>query len=364
VRLGLVGCGWIVEREHAPALRGAKGVDVVAVADVARERARLVGSMFGLGEHDCLGDPRALIERSDIDAVSIATPPNVRMELVALAAAAGKHVMCEKPLGTTLAAADEMIDCCARAGVRLLVYHNYLYFPETRLARKLIAEGEIGEVLATDIVGFGARPWEGTEAYSPGWRRVVSQAGGGALMDVAVHAIYLTEAYHGRPVDDVSAEVRYDSGGVDVAGYCRFGLGSGIGQLGVAWGNGGASLSIMGTEGYISFVFDEQMGYYGAPARVVRLFSGSGMSRCWYMPFVRTFFTAELFEDVAATIDGDVDRYPAHGEDGRRAVEVVFAAYRSAVTKSVVKLPLPRDELYNNGLEGLRLTASGSSMQT
>ena len=310
-----------------------------------------------------MGDPRALIERPDVDAVSIATPPNVRTELVAMAAAAGKHVICEKPLGTTLAAADEMIERCARAGVRLLVYHNYLYFPETRLARKLIAEGEIGDVLATDIVGFGARPWEGTEAYSPGWRRVVSQAGGGALMDVAVHAIYLTEAYHGRPVDNVSAEVRYDSGGVDVAGYCRFGLGSGIGQLGVAWGNGGASLSIMGTEGYISFVFDEQMGYYGAPARAVRLFS-SGMSRSWYMPFVRPFFTTELFEDVAATIDGDDDCYPAHGEDAHHAVEVVFAAYRSADTKAVVELPLPQDELYRNGLEGLRSTTPGPAMQT
>ena len=122
--------------------------------------------------------------------------------------------MCEKPLATTLAAADEMIEACANAGVRLFVFHNYLYFPETRLARKLISEGEIGEVLATDITGFGARPWEGTEAYSPGWRRVVSHAGGGALMDVAVHAIYLTEAYHGRPVDSVSAAVRYDSTGV------------------------------------------------------------------------------------------------------------------------------------------------------
>ena len=357
MRLGIVGCGWIVEREHAPALRDAKGVEVVAVADVVPERARLVGRYLGLSERDCLDDPRRLIERSDIDVVSIATPPNVRTELVQLAAASGKHVVCEKPLATTLAAADEMIEACSIAGVRLFVFHNYLYFPETRLARKLIAEGEIGEVLATDITGFGARPWEGTEAFSPGWRRVVSHAGGGALMDVAVHAIYLTEAYHGRPVDSVSAEVRYDSTGVDVAGYCRFGLGSGVGLLGVAWGQGGASLSIMGGEGHISFVFDEHMGYYGVPARAVRLFPASGPARSWYMPFVRTFFTPELFEDISATIEGGGERYPASGKDARRAVEVVFAAYRAAATQTIVRLPLPDDDLYRHGLEKLHSTA-------
>jgi predicted dehydrogenase len=354
MRLGIIGCGWIVEREHAPALLEADGVEVVAVADVVADRARLVGRIFGLSERDCLDDPRRLIERSDVDAISIATPPDVRKELVVLAAAAGKHVICEKPLSTTLADADEMIDACARAGVRLLVYHNYLYFPETRLARRLIAEGEIGEVLATDIAGFGALPWEGTEAFRPGWRRMIGAAGGGALMDVAVHAIYLTEAYHGRHVDSVSADVRYDESGVDVAGYCRFGLGSGVGLLGVAWGHGGASLSIMGSTGHISFEFDEHMGYYGVPARAVRLFPASGPSRTWYMPFVRTFFTPELFKDIGVTVDGGSSPYPAAVEDARRAVEVVFAAYRSAATRTIVELPLPQDELYRKGLAGLR----------
>ncbi len=354
MRLGIVGCGWIVEREHAPALRDAKGIEVAAVADIAPGRARLVGSLLGLDEKDCLDDPRRLVERPDVDAVSIATPPNVRTELVAMAASCGKHVICEKPLATTLSAADEMIAGCAEAGVQLLVYHNYLYFPETRLARQLIAEGEIGEVLATDITGFGARPWEGTEAFRPGWRRVVDDAGGGALMDVAVHAVYLTEAYHGRPVDRVSADVRYDNSGVDIAGYCRLGLGPGVGLLAVAWGQGGASLSIMGTDGHIAFVFDERMGYYGAPARVVRLFRASGPSRSWYMPFVRTFFTAELFEDIAACLEGQSELYPAHGKDGRRAVEAIFAAYRAAATQAVVSLPLPEDDLYREGLAGLR----------
>ena len=95
-----------------------------------------MGALAGIDERDCYGDPFALLERDDIDAVSIATPPNARVELVSRAAAAGKHVVCEKPLALTLAQADEMIEVCQRAGVQFTVYHNYLYFPETKLGAR------------------------------------------------------------------------------------------------------------------------------------------------------------------------------------------------------------------------------------
>jgi hypothetical protein len=79
------------------------------------------------------------------------------------------------------------------------------------------------------------------------------------------------------------------------------------------------------------------------------------------MPFVRTFFTPELFEDIAKTIEGGGECYPATGEDARRAVEVVFAAYQAAATKTVVGLPLPKDELYRNGLMALHSSAAPSN---
>jgi predicted dehydrogenase len=212
-----------VEREHAPALRTARTVEIVAVADPSTERARLVGRILGLPKSACYEDPLQLLERSDIDSVSIATPPNVRVELVQQTAAAGKHVICEKPLATTLADADAMLQACATAGVNFAVYHNYLYFPETLLARRLIAEGTIGEVVATEISGYGARPWAGTDTYRPRWRERVAESGGGVLMDVAVHGVYLTEAFHGRRIEGVTASIRYDEHGLDVAAYPNHG---------------------------------------------------------------------------------------------------------------------------------------------
>ena len=156
-------------------------------------------------------------------------------------------------------------------------------------------------------------------------------------------------------VDKVSADVRYDASGVDVAAYCRLGLGSGIAQLGVAWGQGGASLSIMGEEGHISFVFDEHMGYYGAPARAVRLFSGRrALPQLVHAAPCRTFFTPELFEDIAATIDG-------------YRQTVIRPRARTGATRSRLfcRLPVGCDtgsrraatstrQLYNNGLAGLQ----------
>jgi predicted dehydrogenase len=352
MKLGLVGCGWIVEREHAPALRAASGVEVVAVADLSRERARLVGEGFGLREDDCHHDPDALLDRSDVDTVSIATPPNARVELVRAAAAAGKHVLCEKPLATTLADADAMIEACESGGVRFAVYHNYLYFPETILARELIASGAIGEVVATEISGYGARPWAGTDAYRPGWRERLQDAGGGALMDVAVHAVYLTETYHGRRADAVSAAVRYRDG-IDVAGYCRMALGPGVGLINVAWGHGGAALRIIGTRGHIEFVFDENMGYYGAPARAVRCTSEGEPTRTHYQDLGRPFFRAPMFEDIVRELSGECGAYPVTASDGRHAIETIFAAYRSAGTGEQIPLPLPRDELYTRGLSAV-----------
>src|ERR1035441_5445671 len=145
MRFGLVGCGWIVERDHVPAMLRSDEVEIVATADVSPERSRLVGAIAGLKLDACYDDYHELLARDDVEVVSVATPPGTRVQIVRDAAAAGKHVVCEKPFALTLAEADEMIQACEAAGVTLSMYHNYLYYAEHRLAQKLIAEGAIGE---------------------------------------------------------------------------------------------------------------------------------------------------------------------------------------------------------------------------
>jgi hypothetical protein len=109
----------------------------------------------------------------------------------------------------------------------------------------------------------------------------------------------------------------------------------------------------MGASGHIAFVFDENAGYYGAPARAVRCASDGEPTRTWYMDTGRPFFCSTMYEDIAATFDGGTSAYPVTAADGRHAIETAFAAYRSATTGTEVLLPLAIDDLYTRGLASL-----------
>jgi predicted dehydrogenase len=351
MRFGLIGCGWIVERDHIPAMLRSDRVDIVAVADVSPERARLAGRIAGLEENACLTDYRALLDRADVDIVSVASPPGTRLKIVRDAAAAGKHIVCEKPFALSLADADEMIAACQAANVTLAIYHNYLYYFEHRLASRLISEGAIGDVVATEICGLGSRPWLGAEQFKPGWRFEPALAGGGVLMDIGVHSFYLTELMHPEPANSVIARMRFMPSGVDDHAYCQLGMGGNRTALvNVAWGEGTARFEIDGTRGYISYVYDENAGYFGAPVRAVRVGSAEGQTVTHYVPPGRTQFTPELFDDLVDTISGSRDAFQSFGSHGRRALEIAHAAYQSVAERVPVGLPLREDQpIYQEG---------------
>ncbi len=356
VRFGLIGCGWIVERCHAPSMRRVDELEVVAVADPAPGRAELVGGQFGLDGDRCLTDYRALLERDDVDAVSIGTPPTTHRDIIEAAAAAGKHVICEKPIATTLADADAAIDAAATAGTVLAMYHNYLYYHGPRVARELIDAGAIGDVVATEIRGLGLRPWVGNDAYRPGWRFTVDQGGGGALMDAGVHALYLTELLHGSPIVAVSAAMRNEDSGIDATAFCQLRMASGgIASVHIGWVHGDAGFSIQGTEGYMTFVYDEPVGYFGFPVRAIRVFREGKPTETRYLPLEFNVMEPQLYHDLVSTLSGAAPAYPAFGADGRHALEVAIAAYAADARRTVIDLPIPpSDPVYANGLAALR----------
>lgn len=351
MRFGLIGCGWIVERDHIPAMLRSDKVSIVAAADVSGERARLAGSIAGLHDGDCLTDYRALLERADVDIVSVASPPATRLQIVRDAAAAGKHVVCEKPVALSLAEADEMIAACGAAGVTLAVYHNYLYYFEHRLAARLIADGAIGDVVATEINALGSRPWPGAQQFRPGWRSDPRLGGGGVLMDIGVHSFYLTELLHPAPARSVIASMRFMDSGADDHAFCQLRMGSGSTALvNLSWGEGTARFEINGTRGHISYVYDENAGYFGSPVRAVRVGSVGGQTVTHYVPPGRTQFTPVLFDDLAGTISGETSSFASFGPHGRRTLEIAHAAYLSVATGQPVSLPLtPDQDIYSGG---------------
>jgi predicted dehydrogenase len=156
-------------------------VDVnAAMAEEARER-------FGFEEGST--DWRAVISRSDIDAVDICTPNDTHAEIAIAAAEAGKHIICEKPLARTGAEAKTMLDAVKRTSTIHMVAFNYRRTPAVALARKYIEEGRIGTI--RNFRGTYLQDWSADPDSPLSWRFQKKIAGSGAVGDIGTHVIDL-----------------------------------------------------------------------------------------------------------------------------------------------------------------------------
>ncbi|MCU1405928.1 MAG: Gfo/Idh/MocA family oxidoreductase [Glaciihabitans sp.] len=150
-------------------------------------------------------DWREVIARDDIDVVDIVTPGDSHAEIAIAALAAGKHVLCEKPLANSVGEAEAMVDAAAEArrqGARSMVGFTYRRVPAATLARDLVAAGRIGQV--RQVRASYLQDWL-ADAESPmTWRLERSRAGSGALGDIGAHAIDLAQFISGLPITAVS----------------------------------------------------------------------------------------------------------------------------------------------------------------
>ena len=144
VRVGLIGCGNIARSAHLPAMYCLRDrLALVAAADLDERAARSAARPWGA---EAYADPRRVIERDDVDAVVIATPEAAHREWTTAAAAAGKHVFCEKPMAPSLADADAMLEAFRTAGVHLMIGHSRRFTRRYMEIRRAIDRGEIGPV--------------------------------------------------------------------------------------------------------------------------------------------------------------------------------------------------------------------------
>lgn len=144
-----------------------------------------------LGWEEASTDWRKTIERKDIDVVDISTPNNLHYPMAIAAARAGKHIICEKPPGNTLAQAKEMLRAAEKAGVKHMLMHNYRKIPAVAFARKLIKEGRLGEIY--HYHGSYLQDWIMDPKFPLVWRLEKKYAGSGALGDIGSHATDLAQ---------------------------------------------------------------------------------------------------------------------------------------------------------------------------
>jgi predicted dehydrogenase len=195
IRWGVIASGGIARRRTIPeGILPARNAELVAVWGRNKRTNAEVAREFGARRANSLDELLAL----DLDAVYIASPNHVHLEQARRAAAAGKHVFCEKPLGMSAAEAKSMVQVCRNAAVNLGTAFMMRHHSRHQAALRLMRDGRLGQpVYARAQLSCWYPPLRGA------WRQIPKLAGGGALMDLAGHCIDLLEMFFG-PVTVVS----------------------------------------------------------------------------------------------------------------------------------------------------------------
>jgi len=195
VRIGLMGGGFSAHL-HAKGYSETPNAELVAVA--AKEGAEKLAKEYGMKAW--YTDYMDLVERDDIDAVSVCLPNKFHMPATIAVAESGKHVMCEKPIAITLEEADAMIDATKKAGVKLFLAETVRFIPSFLRVKELVEEGAIGKVFM--FKGHSSHPGP----HSPHFLDP-EIAGGGAFMDIGIHYVDLFRWYTGKEVKRVYVEM-------------------------------------------------------------------------------------------------------------------------------------------------------------
>lgn len=189
LRIGLLGSGWVADVHHQAAVSA--GFDVVAVASHDADRTADFAGSHGIPRWTT--DWRAMCAEPDIDAVVVATPNFLHAEQVLHALSCGLHVLVEKPMAIAVADAEAMVNAAEVADRILCVGHMWRYRDEVLSMRDRVVAGEFGRVVRTN--GFGVHAGWGPS----GWFTHRALAGGGALIDMGIHAIDTARFVLGDP---------------------------------------------------------------------------------------------------------------------------------------------------------------------
>lgn len=201
VKFGIIGCGNIGPI-HAEAISKVKNAKLVAVSDVVEKNARALAEKYGA---DAYTDYRALLDRKDVQVVNLCVPSGMRLEMGKVCAAAGKHIISEKPVEITAKRIDQLIAATDKAGVRLGCIFQSRFADGTIQIQKALTQGRFGRL----VLGDAYIKWYRSAEYykRDAWRGTRRLDGGGALMNQGIHQIDLLLAFMG-PVKWVQGYTR------------------------------------------------------------------------------------------------------------------------------------------------------------
>jgi predicted dehydrogenase len=203
VRTAILGTGFM-GRVHLEAVRRVESVEAAAIAGRNVEAARQLGAGFSISA--IATDYREILRDPEIDAVHICTPNAQHFPMAKDAIEAGKHVLCEKPLATSVEEGEELVSLAAKKGVRNCVCHNLRYYPMVQQMRRMREAGDLGEILV--VQGTYSQDWL---LYDTDWNwRVETKAGGPSrcMADIGSHWFDMAEHVTGLRVTNLCADLQ------------------------------------------------------------------------------------------------------------------------------------------------------------
>lgn len=342
LNIGIIGCGKITHMRHAPEYAENPNCKLTAFYDFLPERAEAMAKEYG-------GKAYATMEEllnSGVDAVSVCTANVAHAQAAIAALERGIHVLCEKPMATTLADCEAMAAAAEKSGKILMLGHNQRFARAHVKAREMIAAGEIGRVLTFHTM-FGHPGPEGWTGEKNSWFFDKKRAAFGAMADLGIHKTDLLHYLLGEPMVRVSAvlstiDKKYPDGTpitVDDNAYCLYTARSGaVGTLHVSWTNYGVednSTRIYGTEGVLRCYDDPECSLIleRKDGTVERMKLDQLTSNKEQTSGGRTS-TGVIDEFIDCVLTG---REPVSGaKEAIRAMRVIFAAEQSAQTGCAV----------------------------
>ena len=345
VGFGIVGCGNIGP-VHAEAISQVRGARLVAVADVVEENARKLAAQYGAEPYT---DYRRMLERADLDAVSLCVPSGMRVTFAEHCAAAGKHILAEKPLEVTTKRIDRLIQAAKKGRVLLGCVFQSRFADGSLRIRKALEQGRFGKL----VLGDAYIKWYRSQAYydSGAWRGTRKLDGGGVLMNQGIHQLDLLLWFMG-PVKWVRAHTRLvGHKGLEVEDLACATLEFKNGAMGsieastAIWHGHPARVEVHGAQGSVVLEDNELTFWQFANetradkhvrdgfGRESALGSGAGDP----LANLKTEGHRRNIRDFVKAIQQG--RTPAiDGKEGRRAVELIEAIYKSASSGKTVRL--------------------------
>jgi predicted dehydrogenase len=323
MKIGIISFAHMHAHSYANSLLELDGVELFGIADENEERGRAAAAKYQTPYFEHYQD----LLKEDIDGVIVCTENVKHMGVTVAAAEAKKHVLCEKPLATTVADAKKMIEACEQNGVKLQTAFPVRYNAPVKRLKQMIDAGEFGRIVSIRGTNRGQNPG--------GWFIDKEQSGGGAVLDHTVHVIDLMRWFMNSEVREVYAEIdtRFSDIPIDDCGLLTLEFENGVfASHDPSWSRcksfptwGDVTIEVIGTQGStrVDAFAQHLMLYSDKNNKVTQEFWGNDMD-------------LGLIEDFVQCIKED--RPPSiSGYDGLKAMEVALAAYQSAKLREPVK---------------------------